>query len=519
MLFKASNRSEDYWISVSDLMAGLMILFLFIAISYMVKTQKENEMFIYIEQEYELAQNAIYEALFQEFKNDLVRWDAKIDKENLSFIFLSPDVLFKSGDSTLQERYKIILDDFFPRYIVSLDNVYYKIDYPNPDNSSEMITFNKKAKDNIGAIRIEGHANSRAPRQYRTNTEKFLYNMQLSADRSQSVLTYILGLDLNDQTPWVRDNVRSVGFSSSRPVFANEEEDLERSKRVEFRIVLDAQEKLFELIKKKKQNKLNEINYIGKNDFVESQVIDLYRKELFDLEKQLDKIKNILSDLNTKLKDLQKELIKLENKKSSLSNEIEDLDEKKLNLLNDINRLNTDIEYSQYELNNLENEILELNEDIYDLTIDRDYYQEKVDELNEIIINRENQYGEYLKNFNYDNYYDNDNSNYNPFSNNSSQQTNDDKDIILKPVLIGSISPIYPSTALKAGVGDKVTVSFVVGVDGKAKNIKIVAGGKYIVFKNAAIQAIQRAEWIPASKNGVSIEYPDRIPITFDPNK
>ena len=67
MLFKASNRSEDYWISVSDLMAGLMILFLFIAISYMVKTQKENEMFIYIEQEYELAQNAIYKAILKLF--------------------------------------------------------------------------------------------------------------------------------------------------------------------------------------------------------------------------------------------------------------------------------------------------------------------------------------------------------------------------------------------------------------------------------------------------------------------
>ena len=44
--------------------------------------------------------------------------------------------------------------------------------------------------------------------------------------------------------------------------------------------MLDAQEKLFELIKKKKQNKLNEINYVGKNDFIESQVIDLYKKNL-----------------------------------------------------------------------------------------------------------------------------------------------------------------------------------------------------------------------------------------------
>lgn len=502
MLFKGSNRSEDYWISVSDLMAGLMILFLFIAISYMVKTQKENEMFIYIEQEYELAQNAIYEALYKEFKNDLNKWNARIDKENLAFIFLSPDVLFKSGESTLQERYKIILDDFFPRYIVSLDNVFYKIDYPNPDDSTEMITFSKKAKDSIEAIRIEGHANSRAPSEYITSTQKFLYNMQLSADRSQSVLSYILGLDLNDQTPWVRDNVRSVGFSSSRPILENGIEDLERSKRVEFRIVLDAQEKLFELIKKKKQNKLNEINYIGKNDFVESQVLNLYRTEVSSLEQELNSLKKILSELNTKLIELNSELSKLENKKSSLLNEIKNYDNRKLNLLNDIERLNEDKENFQNDLKNLENKIFELNQNIYDLTIERDYYQEKVDDLNKIIVNRGDQ----------DSIIDD------SFSKNSRQQIADDKDIILKPILIGSISPIYPSTALVAGAGDTVTVSFVIGVNGKAKNLKIVSGTKYKVLTNAAIQAIERAKWVPASKNGVPIEYPMIIPIVFNPN-
>ena len=303
-----------------------------------------------------------------------------------------------------------------------------------------MITFNKKAKDSISAIRIEGHANSRAPIQYRTNTEKFLYNMQLSANRSQSVLTYILGLDLNDQTPWVRDNVRSVGFSSSRPVFNNGVEDLDRSKRVEFRIVLDAQEKLFELIKRKKQNKLNEINYVGKNDFIESQVIDLYRKELISLEQQLNKIKDIISDLNVKLNQLENELKKLENNKSSLLNEIKNLNNEKSNLLNDVNRLNIDKESAKNELTNLENEILELRENIYDLTIDRDYYQEKIDELKEIIDNRNDQYDQYLKNYNNGNYDDQDNFIDDPFSNNSRNERRDDKDIILKPILIGSIS-------------------------------------------------------------------------------
>ena len=53
----------------------------------MIKTQSENEMFVYIEQEYEIAQNAIYEALYDEFKDDLDRWDAELDKR--AYLYLS----------------------------------------------------------------------------------------------------------------------------------------------------------------------------------------------------------------------------------------------------------------------------------------------------------------------------------------------------------------------------------------------------------------------------------------------
>ena len=40
--FNKANEEEN-WISVSDMMAGLMMVFLFIAISYMIQINKEKD--------------------------------------------------------------------------------------------------------------------------------------------------------------------------------------------------------------------------------------------------------------------------------------------------------------------------------------------------------------------------------------------------------------------------------------------------------------------------------------------
>lgn len=519
MLFKGSNRSEDYWISVSDLMAGLMIIFLFIAVSYMVKTQNENEMYVYIEQEYELAQDAIYKALFNEFENDLNDWNATIDKESLSFIFLSPDVLFETGKSDIQDNYKRILDDFFPRYIITLNNVLYPIQtFIDIEDKKELVTLQRSGKDNISAIRIEGHANKLAPAQYFTQNQQFVYNMKLSSDRAQSVLSYVLNLDLNDLQPWVRSYVRAVGYSSSNPAFTSDGQyDYERSKRVEFRIILDAQEKLFELIQKKKEGKLNEINYVINNDVLESQILEKFRSDLFLIKKELLDKEKRLSIVRVELVALEKDLNDLNIKKKNLLNEINVIENEKLSISNDIDRLGKMRKFSSDQLNKLENDISNLKQDIYDLTIDRDYYEDKIDELKATIDLRDLEYDKYLEDFDNGNYGDRDEFVDKPFTNNFSRSRKDDKDIILKPVLIGLISPIYPATALNANVGDELILSFIIDTNGKAKNIKVLSG-KYTVFKKAAIEAIERAVWKPASKNGVPIDYPTRQTINFDPN-
>ena len=118
--FGTSNSTQEngeHWLTVSDLMAGLMMVFLFIAIVFMMNTQKKNDKIKDVAVAYQQNQVAIYEALQTEFKNDLNKWGATIDKETLAFNFQSPDVLFANNETTLSDAYKNILNDFFPRYI------------------------------------------------------------------------------------------------------------------------------------------------------------------------------------------------------------------------------------------------------------------------------------------------------------------------------------------------------------------------------------------------------------------
>ena len=43
ILTAKEQDTEEHWISISDMMAGLMVIFLFIAISYMLHVQADKE--------------------------------------------------------------------------------------------------------------------------------------------------------------------------------------------------------------------------------------------------------------------------------------------------------------------------------------------------------------------------------------------------------------------------------------------------------------------------------------------
>ena len=158
---------HNIWISVSDLMTGLMILFMFIAIAYIRKVQKSTSVL----SDYVETKDRLHEKLVKEFEGDTVRWDMSIGKD-LSMKFKNPSTLFESGSAELTPTFKEILNEFIPRYF--------------------NILINDELKDDIMEIRIEGHTDDVPYPQL--DKDPYIANVILSQKRALSVLVYIRNL-------------------------------------------------------------------------------------------------------------------------------------------------------------------------------------------------------------------------------------------------------------------------------------------------------------------------------------
>lgn len=112
-MFEQPHKEETHWPSISDLMSGLMLVFLLIAIAYMHNVDEGQKRIKKVAVAYQETQVSLYNSLLKEFKNDLPRWKAKIDQETLSVQFMEPDVLFKTGSADVKPAFKKILNDFF----------------------------------------------------------------------------------------------------------------------------------------------------------------------------------------------------------------------------------------------------------------------------------------------------------------------------------------------------------------------------------------------------------------------
>lgn len=255
-LFNTESSAGEHWISISDLMSGLMIIFMFIAISFMhsINEDKDNlEKQTVILQEltdklqddkeliqsdrdriesivktYELLKESLYLDLYNEFSDDLIRWNAIIDRDSLSVTFKEPEVFFTIGQSELQPVFQDILSNFFPRYVGIL--------------SSE------KYKEDIDEIRIEGHTSSEWTGS-RNELEAYIQNMRLSQDRARSVLEYVMALDtMKVHRNWLINFFTANGLSYSQMIIKDGVEDPEASRRVEFRVRTKAERRIEEII-------------------------------------------------------------------------------------------------------------------------------------------------------------------------------------------------------------------------------------------------------------------------------
>ena len=226
-------KQHNVWMSVSDLMTGLMVIFLFIAVSYISRVRKnQNVLSNYVE-----TKQKLHDKLVNEFKGDTAKWQMSIGRD-LSMKFNNPSVLFASSSYELTPQFKAILDRFLPTY---LD-----------------ILLQDSLRKNIQEIRIEGHTD-----QY--DKDSYIANVILSQQRALSVLRYLRSMpsfqrySTNDKRLlefWFTANGLSYGKSldadgaytlkSGKPI------DAQKSRRVEFRIITTGEEVLENFVNKNK---------------------------------------------------------------------------------------------------------------------------------------------------------------------------------------------------------------------------------------------------------------------------
>lgn len=226
----------NVWLSVSDLMTGLMIIFLFVAIAYISRVQKNQTVLTdYIE-----TKNELHGKLVKEFKGDTLKWQMEIGKD-LTMKFKNPTVLFESGSSQLKPQFKQILDEFLPRYF--------------------NILLNDSLRSNIQEIRIEGHTDDvPIPK---NDPDPYIANAQLSQERSLSVLKYFRSMPVfftytDEQKKLLEYWLTANGLSYGKALDANgdfiivsgKEINREYSRRVEFRIVTSGDDVLENFVNK-----------------------------------------------------------------------------------------------------------------------------------------------------------------------------------------------------------------------------------------------------------------------------
>jgi outer membrane protein OmpA-like peptidoglycan-associated protein len=221
---EVEQENEEHWIAVSDLMSGLMIVFLLISVMYLVIVEQKNEEIERVVVLYEDLREELYKDLYAEFEQDLPRWGAQLD-EDLRLRFTNTDLLFELGESSLRNEFAAIIDDFFPRYLAILSSDQYR--------------------DEIKEVRIEGHTSS-AWSQAEDSDEAYMRNMALSQARTRSALGYIIDLEaVSHEKQWLRERLTANGLSSSQLITRGDgSEDEDRSRRVEFVVVTDAETRL-----------------------------------------------------------------------------------------------------------------------------------------------------------------------------------------------------------------------------------------------------------------------------------
>ena len=90
-----------------------------------------------------------------------------------------------------------------------------------------------------------------------------------------------------------------------------------------------------------------------------------------------------------------------------------------------------------------------------------------------------------------------------------------DRDEKLPMEAVDQEYPHYPREAQKQGLEDQVVVRYIIGTDGRVKDVEIIDHAKEKVFDDAALDAIRRWRFHPMVKDGKRVEVVHELAINF----
>ncbi len=192
------NTEDSNWISIADMMTALMVIFMFIAINFIVQVV-----------EHTFVQEDIYNKLQVVLSEEIENQEIKLGPDgSIRFSMNSGQELFVEAECEPTPEFKKILANFLPKYWGVIKSDTNNLDY-------------------IKEIRIEGHADSK---RYFKNGDtaktaeiSFRNNLDLSQCRSAHVLRFLreqpIYLDVDSAEKERMDFLfTAIGFSNSRTI-------------------------------------------------------------------------------------------------------------------------------------------------------------------------------------------------------------------------------------------------------------------------------------------------------------